>query len=152
MLEAFFKKEGRPCIRCSSMRLTEEKFLINEYSKHRRGTKVVSKDSEKQTVEDLVENEDMEFGPNGFKLGTLKEIHSRQKECPFCRLVTQSLSEQPHKKPLRRDDKDREIPIIDQPVDDWPEKDAICYASWQVDGRILQFDSSGNISKSRACT
>jgi hypothetical protein len=146
MLEAFFKKEGRPCLSCSSMRLTEEKFNINEYSKHQRVTRTVTKDSGKPGVESLVHNEDMEFGPNGFRLGTLKEIHSRHKECPFCRLVTHSLAEQSVKK------RGGEIPVTEQTVDDWPEKNAICYASWQVDGRILKRDAEGQITSSRACT
>lgn len=133
------------------MRLTEEKFMINEYTKHRRSPRTV-KEQGKPSVEQLVESEDMEFGPEGFRLGTLKEIHFRNAQCPLCRLVTKSLYEQAHEKPLLRNEKGEEIPLTDQDVNEWPEKEAVCYASWQVDGRILQHDQNGNISKSRACT
>jgi hypothetical protein len=125
--------------------------MINECTKHRRSPRTV-KEQGKPSVEQLVESEDMEFGPKGFRLGTLKEIHSRNAQCPLCRLVTKSLYEQAHEKPLLRNEKGEEIPLTDQDVNEWPEKEAVCYASWQVDGRILRHDQNGNISESRACT
>ena len=81
----------------------------------------------------------MEFGSKDFGLGTLKEIHSRTNECPFCRLVTKSLCDQPH-------EKGEEIPLTNQDVNGWPDEEAVYYEGWQVNGRILQHDQNGNTS------
>lgn len=135
------------------MRLTEDKFMINEYTKHRRLTRPPNKEAGVGVaLENLGElDEDMEFGPNGFRLGSLKEIHDR-KDCPFCRLVIQSLRDQLLKHNSQPGEKDHEVDIAHQNINDWAQKDSLCYASWQVDGRILKRDSSGNIIGSRACT
>ena len=127
--------------------------MINEYTKHRRLTRPPNKEAGGGVaLENLGElDEDMEFGPNGFRLGSLKEIHDR-KDCPFCRLVIQSLREQLLKHNSQSGEKDHDIDIAHQNINDWPQKDSLCYASWQVDGRILKRDSSGNLIGSRACT
>lgn len=130
------------------MRLTEDKFMINEYSKHRRTPHLASSDS----AEQVIASQDLDFAPKGLRLGTLLDIHSRSKNCPLCRLVTRSIAEQPHKKPLKKDEKDNEIPIEEQDISDWPEIEASCFASWQVDGRLLKYDREGKLSGSAACT
>jgi hypothetical protein len=131
-------------VRCSSMRLTEEKFTIKEYSEHQRTAGQVVKASQ---VDGLLWTSDMDAAPFGFKLGTLQDIHGRNKECPMCRLVTQSLSEQPLSSKY-----DQGTPITEQNVSEWAERDAVCYASWQVDGRILTRDENGEICGSRPRT
>src|SRR5436305_13788340 len=104
------------------MRLTEDKFIINEYSKHPRVIR---------PVEDIFEPEGLEFGPRHFRMGTLKEIYSKSENCPFCRLVINSLQEQ-------RDGPPRNNPFSDQNVNEFYERDTECYASWQVDARVLK--------------
>ena len=85
------------------MELNERNFLINEYSKHRRKTRLPAPVFKNITstiqneFEILTVTEDMKLGLNGFRLGTLKEIFSRHTECPFCGLIIESLTEQPRK-------------------------------------------------------
>ena len=138
------------------MELNERNFLINEYSKHRRKTRLPAPvfnnitSTIQNEFEILTVTEDMKLGLNGFRLGTLKEIFSRHTECPFCGLIIESLTEQPRKLVTAGDRQGN--PTIERDVSHWLEQDPVCYASWQVDGRVLNFDSSGNIVGSRACT
>ena len=124
--------------------------MINEWSTYTRPTRrkaAVRADTVQQNSL-LPGQGDMDFGPKGYLLGSLEKIYSRRKECPFCRLVVQSALEQFGVKP----DKDEDIPSIDPDHEIWAEKDCTCYASWQVDGRMLHRDESGKIVGQRPCT
>jgi hypothetical protein len=94
MLESYRKNAGTPCARCASMKLTENKFIISEYSKHHRTNRPVTRSSPGLVSVDTLGPDGLGFGPREFRLGTLEELFSRRDDCPFCGLAVTSLSEQ----------------------------------------------------------
>lgn len=77
------------------MRLTKEKFIIDEYAKYRQNT--MQRDNRGPT-QGLVEigrtDNDMEFTANGLCLGTWISIKYRAVCCNLCRLIVQSVHDQ----------------------------------------------------------
>ena len=94
MLESYRKNAGTPCGRCASMKLTENKFIIAEYSKHHRTNRPVTRSSPGLASVDTLGPDGLVFGPRESRLGTLEELSSRREDCPFCGLAVTSLSEQ----------------------------------------------------------
>jgi hypothetical protein len=94
MLESYRKNAGTPCGRCASMKLTENKFIISEYSKHHRTNRPVARSPPASVSVDTLGLDGLGFGPREFKLGTLEELFGRREDCPFCGLAVTSLSEQ----------------------------------------------------------
>ena len=94
MLESFRKSAGSPCPRCASMKLTEAKFMISAYSKHRRANRAVVENAPGRCAGDNLGPDGLGFGPHEFKLGTLKELYGRREGCPFCGLAVTSLNDQ----------------------------------------------------------
>ncbi|MCJ1236230.1 hypothetical protein MMC14_004208 [Varicellaria rhodocarpa] len=79
------------------------------------------------------------FGINSasskLELGTLSAIRNRSALCPFCRLVVQSVETHPN----RRNAIDLDA-------------NAVCFASWEIDGREVVQDSISGTVKTRART
>jgi hypothetical protein len=94
MLESYRKNAGTPCGRCASMKLTENKFIISEYSKHHRTNRPVTRSPPGLVSVDTLGPDGLGFGPREFRLGTLEELFGRRDDCPFCGLAVTSLSEQ----------------------------------------------------------
>lgn len=94
MLESYRKNAGTPCERCASMKLTEDKFMISEYSKHHRTNRPMVRTSPGSDSIDTLGPEGLGFGPREFRLGTLEELFGRREGCPFCGLAVTSLSQQ----------------------------------------------------------
>jgi hypothetical protein len=94
MLESYRKNAGTPCGRCASMKLTESKFIISEYSKHHRTNRPVTRSSPGSVSVSTLGPDGLGFGPREFRLGTLEELFARREDCPFCGLAVTSLSEQ----------------------------------------------------------
>lgn len=150
ILQAFFSKAGKPCLTCGSMKLTKDKFLISEFSNHRRVARVPGPgrvDTISQ-VSMFTRAGDMDFGPKKLVLGTLEDINSRRDECPFCRLVIYSVLDQFSAKL----EDGQEAPDLEQNPKIWDEREAVCSASWQIDGRVLVRDKEGKVTGSRAAT
>lgn len=76
------------------MKLTENKFIISEYSKHHRTNRLVTRSSPGLVSVDTLGPDGLGFGPREFRLGTLEELFSRRDDCTFCGLAVTSLSEQ----------------------------------------------------------
>jgi hypothetical protein len=93
MLESFRAGAGNtPCDTCASMKLTEDKFIISEPSKHRRPYRVMAVSG--QQIHTRLGSEGLGFGPHEFRLGNLGELFARRSECPFCGLAVTSLNPQ----------------------------------------------------------
>ncbi len=76
------------------MKLTENKFIISEYSKHHRTNRPVANSTTGSVAVDTLGPDGLGFGPREFKLGTLEELFGRREDCPFCGLAVTSLSQQ----------------------------------------------------------
>lgn len=79
------------------MKLTENKFIISEYSKHHRNdreTITAVRSPPGSVILDKLGPDGLGFGPREFRLGTLEELFERKEECPFCGLAITSLSDQ----------------------------------------------------------
>jgi hypothetical protein len=76
------------------MKLTENKFIISEHSKHHRTNRPVARNPPGSISVDTPGPEGLGFGPREFRLGTLEELFGRREDCPFCGLAVTSLSEQ----------------------------------------------------------
>ncbi|KAH7356882.1 heterokaryon incompatibility protein-domain-containing protein [Rhexocercosporidium sp. MPI-PUGE-AT-0058] len=129
--ESTMTSRGSLCPKCTSMRLTREKFIIDEYAKYRQNIRLLKEPT--QSVMEYPSNDnDMEFSANGLNLGTWISIKARAVCCNLCNLIVQSV-----------EDQDVTLAAL---------KDATCYASWQVDGRTIKRHSTVMVSQSRACT
>ena len=108
-------------------------FIIPNPSEAIAGSLVVKSQEPAST-----EKSSLEIGSGEFQLGTLSQIRERSQNCPFCRLVIRSLEVQHEafKKNVARDGVS---------VNDADENKAVCFASWQVDGRELLRDVKGKI-------
>ena len=123
------------------MKLTEDKFIIDEFAKHQR-TKRSNDGESDRNFEDVLGPEGLELGPHNFKLGELKEIYSKRNDCSFCRLIVESLSGHLEKF-LKEDTKNTEHMFYHQNVD--------CFIGWQIDGRIRTRDANNKVIE-RPCT
>jgi len=125
------------------MKLTESKFLIQQYAKHQR-PEPVGNHPVRVATNDKLGPEGLRFGPHEFELGTLQELHSRSDSCPFCSLAVRSLDYQ------------RDVYLKDKQGNKNEEnfyKAAItCFVSWQIDGRIMIRDLTGKVTGTRPCT
>jgi len=150
MISFWGKGAGLPCTRCESMKLTRDKFIIYEFSKHQRAIRV--ENTAHANDNDALGPAGLDFGPKEFRLGTMPEIYSRRRICPFCRLTTDSLREkfEAYLKTLpdsKREAEQREKDSF------YGKKDIACYVSWQIDGRKLIRDPiTRQIIGDRACT
>lgn len=89
-LQHFRETAGSPCSRCASMKLTEAKFTISEYSKHQRAPRTAAENTSDYPLGDLGPD-GLGLGPHEFKLGTLAELYGKSETCPFCGLAVSSL-------------------------------------------------------------
>jgi hypothetical protein len=129
------------------MKLTEAKFLISDISKHQRGKRTTANTPSPNDGD--LGPEGLEFGPNEYKLGSIKELNSRRDGCPFCRLAISSLREQCESYIAEKPEERRTEDMF------YSQKATVpCFASWQIDGRMLVRDKEGKILplKSKACT
>jgi hypothetical protein len=151
MLESWRRSTGNPCPRCAAMKLTEAKFLISDITKHQRDKRTPDDRQNRNSADGNLGPEGLEFGPNEYELGSVEELQSRIDNCPFCRLAISSLREACEsfiqEKP-EEDRKEREKKFYEK------HSTVPCFASWQIDGRILVRDASGSIMplKAKACT
>lgn len=83
-----------PCRRCASMKLTEAKFIISEYSRHQRHNRPAKRDRHGHFIDNNLGPDGLGFGRHEFELGNLEELFGRREECPFCGLAVTSLNEQ----------------------------------------------------------
>lgn len=124
------------------MNLTESKFLILDFAKHRRLDR--NKDSSsRSSSDDSLGTEGLEFGPKEFELGMLRNIFSKRDTCGFCRLLVNSLKNVLEGY-LRERSGNTEKSFYEQ--------DTVVSVSWQIDGRIFSRDKNSNITGSRPCT
>jgi hypothetical protein len=133
------------------MKLTRDKFIIYEFSKHKRTEKMLN--AAHANDNDTLGPAGLDFGPKEFMLGTIHEIYSRRRSCPFCRLATDSLSEkfEAYLKQLLEGTANPEAE--EQAKQEfYLNTNVACYVSWQIDGRKLLRDLSGQIIGDRACT
>ena len=97
MLASYKQNSTPPCSQCASMKLTENKFIISEFSKHHRHDRVpvtFARSPPGFAVLDKLGPEGLSFGPREFRLGSLAELYMRKDDCPFCGLAATSLSDQ----------------------------------------------------------
>ncbi|RDL36739.1 uncharacterized protein BP5553_06091 [Venustampulla echinocandica] len=140
-LQYFRQSAGTPCSRCASMKLTEAKFIISEYSKHQRAPRMAAGSTSDCPLGDLGPD-GLGLGPHEFRLGTLAQLHGRREECPFCGLAVSSLNDQ-CKWFIQNGVKTEE---------DFYMADVTCFVSWQIDGRIFRRNDNGDIIGSQPCT
>ena len=130
------------CPTCRSLKLSAEKFIVIDHSQPRHEAQA----SQAPQIDASEAGKfDIGSGSSKCELGTLWAIRMRSGQCPLCRLVLKSLQEQPHTGLL----------AIGADTDVGEEKEAlktICSASWQIDGRELIRDQSGNVTATRART
>jgi Heterokaryon incompatibility protein (HET) len=126
------------------MKLTEAKFIISDDNKFQRNESQNGRAaSSVDFTEEAIGPDGLEFGPSQYRLGTLKDLNSRQDNCPFCRLAVGSLEEQVEL--FLRDTATAET--LKQMQDN-----VNCFVSWQLDGRMIIRDDVGNITGNKACT
>ena len=89
---------------------------------------------------------DVGSGSGRCELGTLKLIWRQSVYCSFCRLVIRSLGELPNTAWIDTDT----VPFSNPETGKY--MDAVCYASWQIDGRELHREPTGSVILSRART
>jgi hypothetical protein len=151
MISFWGQGAGLPCTRCESMKLTRDKFIIYEFSKHKRTEKVLNAGHANDN--DTLGPAGLDFGPKEFKLGTIREIYLRRRSCPFRRLVTDSLSEKFEAYFKQLQESNAYLEAETQAKEQfYLTINVACYVSWEIDERKLLGDSSGEIIGDRACT
>ncbi len=124
------------------MQLTESKFLILDFAKHRRivRTKIPSSSP---LSEDSLGPEGLELGPKEFRLGVLRDIYAKRDTCGFCRLIINSLKDVLENF-LRGTSGNTEAKFY--------QLETAVSVSWQIDGRMLSRNQDNSIKGSRPCT
>ena len=123
---AFVNRADRPCSTCASMQLTRSKFLIQNRLPR-------TQSSQPPRSPTNLEEGGLKIGNGEFELGSLEQIEAKSKTCPFCRLIIVSLRE-------NQEAFGRGMAHGEGIVDEIDERNAICFATWQVDGRIMEQD------------
>jgi hypothetical protein len=128
------------------MKLTEAKFLISHKTNPQRNDQPTPNPvTPVDVTEEAIGSDGLEFGPSEYKLGTLWELYSRRDSCPFCKLAAGSVQEQLES--FLRDTENGE-----KTEKDFFKAKVSCFASWQLDGRIIIRDNDGKIKGTKACT
>ncbi|KAF2847963.1 HET-domain-containing protein [Plenodomus tracheiphilus IPT5] len=143
IMDAAAKTAGALCNECDIMKLTEAKFIILDFEKHRRTVRNNKRPYSAVSGEDSLGSEGLEFGPKEFRLGALCDIKMKHGSCVFCSLIIKSLKDVLDAY-LREGSGRTEKAFYEQ--------DAAVSVSWQIDGRILSRDPDNTINGSRPCT
>ena len=133
------------CTTCTSLDLTTEKFLVRDRAISLKETRLFHVPYRHRPGRG---NFEVGSSSRSYRLGSLRSIWRKSIFCSFCRLVIHSLTEQPNTKWLNVD----AIPGTRISRERPDELEAICYASWQIDGRELNRDSSDNVKSTQART
>lgn len=160
MLEAWAAAVGTPCQRCESMALTRAKFMIADdpdFEQKERQPRLVRQHGNDI---DTLGPDGLELGHTQFRLGTLADLNSRQRDCPFCRLAVRSLSEQYQVYETSRmtnggveaSEAELKKRKAQYQSEFYHDGSITCLASWQIDGRKLRRGPDGEIIDTRACS
>lgn len=115
------------CDKCKKLDLTAEKFVVQQSNYDRRD------DLEPRPFGNRMRDVSrfgIISGSNDYELGTYKELATKRKFCPFCRLVHDS-AQKPKRFRLLRTSATKEA------VEQLDFENSTCYASWEIDGRVL---------------
>jgi hypothetical protein len=131
------------CATCRSLELSAEKFIVKNRAEFLCETQVPYGSGSKKRKPGIF---DVGSGSGRCELGTLELIWQKSVYCSFCRLVIRSLGEQPNTAWINIDT----YPTSN--AETIEHMNALCYASWQIDGRELYREPAGPVSSSRART
>jgi hypothetical protein len=134
------------CTICSQLELSAEKFIVKNRSEYLREAQMPpANDSRRRRAGKF----EVGSGSGKYKLGPLKRIWKDSVYCSLCRLLMKSLSEQEAASWI---DTDRSPPECPESEAHGTLLEAVCFISWQIDGRELKRDASGALKSSRART
>ena len=119
-----------PCSKCVQLELTAEKFIVDDHLEDQSRTNFAGRFRKGYNTNKF----GISSGSTKLPLGTFAEIQNRSALCPFCRLVVQSVQAHPNCRDAINDE------------------NAVCFASWEIDGRKVSRDTVGVITARRART
>jgi hypothetical protein len=118
------------CSTCVQLELTAEKFIVGDNLE----VPIIKIDPGRLRRGYMNKMFSISSGWTKMPLGTFAEIQTKSELCPFCRLVVQSVQAHPNCRNTRNNES------------------AICFASWEIDGRKVVRDAEGDITARRART
>lgn len=119
------------CDVCTRLNLTRDKFIVEQRSRARP-------DSRNSNGAQVSRTGDA-TAPGRVSLGRLTALRLKRWHCPFCRLITSSLVEQPSARLV-------DVVSTRRTGKGSHDMEAICYASWVADGRESVSDEHGNVT------
>lgn len=138
-----FRKISRKRATCRSLDLSAEKFIVKNRAEFLREAHIPHWNSNRKPKPGIF---DVGSGSGMCRLGTWELIWRQSVYCSFCRLVIRSLGQQPNTAWTKTDTHLSSNPQNSKHMS------AVCYASWQIDGRELAREPTGPVSSSRART
>ncbi|KAL9085174.1 MAG: hypothetical protein Q9165_007705 [Trypethelium subeluteriae] len=121
------------CDKCRKLDLTAEKFVVQH---HNRDHQDIQEPHQQQ--HNSLRSRSIISGSGNFELGTYTELEQKRSFCPFCRLVFNSATGLKRAKLLS-------IGFSPEAVEELEFETAVCYASWQIDGRVIVRDGEVDV-------
>jgi hypothetical protein len=134
------------CTFCSGLELSAEKFIVKNRFEYLREAQIPQANDSRRRKSGKFE---VGSGSGKYQVGTLKRIWKDSVYCSLCRLIMKSLSEQQvaswiniNRSPPENPDSEDYRTLLK----------ALCFISWQIDGRELKRDVHDALMSSRART